>query len=195
MNRVSDFHRVLSLQPSRRCNFQFLAVFAPSIEAVGSSAVFRWLLPLLLSRASLPTSLGFLSSAWPRMDLRLWLKAAVLHSRLRNSNCYRTSHRPATPRMSFPTSLESRIPRLAPRGPISDFRRTFHLPARQEMFFPIRYLLPTDVNVGLRRLWTQVQNLTKLWILCLYCGIPKNNISQRSEPLRAGKRPDIGGEE
>jgi O-methyltransferase involved in polyketide biosynthesis len=92
----------------------------------------------LLNRASLPTSLGLLSSAWPRMDFRLGLKAAVLLSRRRNSNCYRTSHRPATPRMSFPTSLESRIPRLAPRGPISDFCRTFHLPAGQEMFFPIR---------------------------------------------------------
>jgi len=71
---ISDFHRVLSLQPSRRCNFQFPSAFAPSTEAVGSSAAFRWLLPLLLSRASLPTSLGVLSSAWPRLDLRLWLK-------------------------------------------------------------------------------------------------------------------------
>ena len=159
---------MLSLQPSRRFNTQFRSAFVPSTEAVSSSTAFHWLLPLLLSRTSLPTSLGFLSSAWPRMDLRLWLKAAVLLSRRRNSNCYRTSHRHATPRMSFPTSLESRIPRLAPRGPISDFRRTFHLPAGQEMFFPIRYLLPTDVNVGLRCLWTQVQNLTKLWILCLF---------------------------
>jgi hypothetical protein len=168
---------VLSLQPSRRCNFQFPSAFAPSTEAVGSSAEFHRLLPLLLNGASLPTSLGLLSSAWPRMDLRLGLKAVVLLSRRRNSNCYRTSHRPATPRMSFPTSFESRIPRLTPRGPISDFRRTFHLPARQEMLFPIRYLLPTDVNVGLRRLWTQVQNLTKLWILCLYSRIPEKYIS------------------
>jgi hypothetical protein len=86
--------------------------------------------------------------------------------------------------MSFPTSLESRIPRLAPRGPISDFRRTFHLPARQEMFFLIRYSLPTDVNVGLRRLWTQVQNLTKLWILCLYFRIPENNFPRRGRGVR-----------
>jgi hypothetical protein len=52
------------------------------------------------------------------------------------------------------------------------------------MFFPIRYLLPTDVNVGLRGLWTQVQNLTKLWILCLYFRIPEKNISERSERVR-----------
>ena len=139
MTRVSDFHRVPSLEPSRRCNFQFPPVFAPSTEAVSPSTAFRWLLPLLLNRASLSTSFGFLSSAWPRIEFRLLLKAAMLLNWRRNSNCYRTSHRPATPRMSFPTSLESRIPRLAPRGPISDFRRTFHLPARQEMFLLIRY--------------------------------------------------------
>jgi hypothetical protein len=175
---------VPSLQPSRRCNFQFLSAFALAAEATGSSAEFRWLLPLLLNRASLPTSLGLLSSAWPRMDFRLGLKAAVLLSRRRNSNCYRTSHRPATPRMSFPTSLESRIPRLAPRGPISDFCRTFHLPAGQEMFFPISYLLPTDVNVGLPRLWTQVQNLTKLWKLCFHLGILEITFRRRRRVCR-----------
>jgi hypothetical protein len=52
------------------------------------------------------------------------------------------------------------------------------------MFFPIRYLLPTDVNVGLRRLWTQVQNLTKLWILCFDSRIPKNNFLRCSGRMR-----------
>jgi hypothetical protein len=55
---------------------------------------------------------------------------------------------PATPGVSFPMSLESSVPRLAPRKRISGFHRTFHLPASRKCSFQIATLLPTEVTVG-----------------------------------------------
>jgi hypothetical protein len=56
------------------------------------------------------------------------------------------------------------------------------------MFFPIRYLLPTDVNVGLPRLWTQVQNLTKLWILCFHLRILETTFLDDADACAVSER-------
>jgi hypothetical protein len=98
-----------------------------------------WLLPLLLNHASRPaflgdpvfglaedespSSAGAIASAQPATKLQLLSNFA--------SSCHT--------RDEFSTSFESPIPRLAPRGRISDFYRIFHLPAGQEMFVPIPY--------------------------------------------------------
>jgi hypothetical protein len=58
---------------------------------------------------------------------------------------------------------------------ISDFYRTFHLPAWQEMLLQFTTQLPTEQRVGLVSLWMQVQNLTKSVEMCLYSRIPENN--------------------
>jgi len=47
---------------------------------------------------------------------------------------------------------------------ISDFYRTFIFLRGKKCSFRIATLLPTEERVGLVRLWTQVQILTKLWI-------------------------------
>jgi hypothetical protein len=94
---------------------------------------FPCLLPLLLSCASLSASFGSLSSAWPRINLRDPLNAAA----------------PAQPATKFLLLLNfaspahtgdefsdfPRILRPAARAAkrISDFYRTFHLPAWQEI--------------------------------------------------------------
>jgi hypothetical protein len=89
-------------------------------------------------------------------------------------------------RDEFPTSLESPIPRLAPRGRIFDFYRTFHLPAKQEMFFSNSLLgYQLKETLGVRDLWMQVDNLTNLWILWLHYRIPKNHCQPRDAALCA----------
>src|ERR1700733_11470077 len=96
-----------------------------------------------------------------------------LLNRRRNSFCYRTLHRLPTPGMSFPISLESCIPRPASRGEFPNSIEPFIFLRGRKCSFQLTTQLPTEVTVGLMRLWTQVQNLTKLWILWLYCAIPK----------------------
>ena len=77
--------------------------------------------------------------------------------------------------MSFrlPSNLLSRNSRREAEFPISI--EPFHLPAAQEMFFSNSLLgYQLKETVGLLDLWMQVDNLTKLWILCLHHRIPEN---------------------
>jgi hypothetical protein len=68
-------------------------------------------------------------------------------------------------------SLESSLPRLAPQAIFPNSIEPFIFLRGRKCSFQLTTQLPTEVTVGLVRLWTQVQNLTKLWIMCLYLRI------------------------
>ena len=113
-------------------------------------------------------------SAWLRMNLRIPMELSRLFNRRRNSDCYRTSHRPATPVMSFrlPSNLLSRGSHREAESSTSIELFIFLLGRKCSFQFPTG--LPTEKTLGLVDLWMQVDNLTKLWILCSYCRTPKN---------------------
>ena len=115
------------------------------------------------------------SSAWPRIDFRSLLNAVAPAQPATKILLLPNFASPATPGVSFPMSLESCIPRRAPRSESPTSIEPFTFLRSRKCSFQIATLLPTDVRVGLTRLWTQVQNLTKLWIRCLYFRILKNS--------------------
>lgn len=163
-----------ALLPCRCCSVQFSFAYAACDRSRWRTTDLLWLLPLLLNLASRPTFLenpfvgltendspsfaGAVASVQPATKLTSLPNFA--------SSCHA--------RDEFPTSLEFPIPRLAPRGRISDFYRTFiFLPGRKCSF---RFLLGYQLKetVGVHDLWMQVDNLTKLWIMCFSYRTPKN---------------------
>ncbi|HZT34724.1 MAG TPA: hypothetical protein VFA15_02300, partial [Nitrososphaera sp.] len=86
------------------------------------------------------TSCGSLSSAWPKIDLRSSMKAAAPAQPATKLHLPPNFASPA--RTGDESSDFFRILHPAARAAkrISDFNRTFHLPAWQETFFPIRYV-------------------------------------------------------
>jgi hypothetical protein len=120
-----------------------------STEAVDAFTLrFRCLLPLLLNHASHLVSFGTQTSAWPRIDFRFPLNAAApvqLVTKLRMPPNFASPAATGDEFSDFPRILHPAA-RAARR--ISDFYRTFHLPAWQEMLLQLTTQLPTEVRVG-----------------------------------------------
>jgi hypothetical protein len=167
-----------SLQPCRRDNRQILFGYSACdrsrwlidrIPLVAASPVELRLACSFFRRSIFgladdvpPVSAAAITTAQPATKLRLLLNLA--------SSCHA--------RDEFPTSFESPIPQLAPRGRISDFYRTFSSSCWAGNVLSNALLgYQLKETVGLLDLWMQVDNLTKLWILCLYHRIPKKHVT------------------
>ena len=141
VDNISALVRAPFLEPSRRSNPQVpLGQSCLRPEPLTRLP----LLPLPVASPAEPrpasSSLGSLTSAWPRIDLRSSLYAAASvqpATKLRMLPNFASPCRTGDESSDFPRILHPAA-RAAKR--ISDFHRTFHLPAWQEMFLPIRYV-------------------------------------------------------